>query len=195
MSAIGFSLIPVDFHQNVNAAGWIIMAFAGVISQAGYNVMQERYMERSNDYSIQNKFLLMFWSKLVEIIILISMCWLEIFIGYSQNPFQAFINSAKFFVSSAGHFFMLDGFILAYIISFTLAVYLNSISANYNMITVIISNPLAVLFFYIFRQFNNGLTYPLWIIILSLTFGISSVVFWLKGETVTEYLPLDFTIG
>ncbi len=166
------------------------MAFVGIICQAGYNVMQERYIERSGDFSAYNKFLLMFWSKSVELTTLVVFCWLELFIGYSKHPLTAFVDSVKLFVSGAGDFFMLEGFILAYIMSFSLAVYLNSISTNYNMITVIISNPLATLFFYFFSQFNNGIHYPIWVIICSLVLGFVSIILWLKGETITDYKKL-----
>ena len=190
-SAIGLCLIPINFHQNIHSIGWIIMAFIGIICQSGYNVMQERYIEKSNDHTILNKFLLMFWSKTIEIIFLILFCWLELLLGNSGHPINDFILSAKFFISNVKHFFLLEGFILAYLISFTLAVYLNSISTNYNMITVIISNPLTMLFFYIFHQFNNGIKYPLWIILLSLTFGICSVIMWLKGEKSNDYTSIN----
>lgn len=181
---IGISIllcsIPIATHFTTHNVIWIPLFLIGVISLSAYNVAQERYL--TEDASFGNKITLLFYSKLFEFGMIIGLSWLELFIGYEDNPIQVFKDSAIKFVTDFRAFLLLQGFILAYLFAFFLATYLNSISTNYNMFTIIIANPLIIIFFTIFKQFNTGIVYSLWIIIPAILLNIIGIVTWVKGE-------------
>lgn len=184
--SIVLCVIPVaaDFHARDII--WIIMFATGILCLSSYNVAQEKYLTDTRDSSINNKIGLIFYSKLVELLIIISFSWLELLIGNESNPIHAFEMSAIKYITNLKAFLFLEGFVLAYLVAFFLSVYLNSISSNYNMLTVVISNPLVAIFFTVFREFDTGIKYPLYIIIPAICLNIGSIMLWIKGERKKE---------
>lgn len=183
LTAIGLSTIPVDQGGDTKMIPWILLYAVGIIFLSLYNVLQEKYITETEDYSLQNKISLIFYSRLIQLIVVIAFSWLEIVIGYNKSPLDVFIESAKKFVHNGIAFGLLEGFVISYILSYIMCVYLNTISTNFTMITPIISNPIVVLFFTIFEEFNDGIVYPLWLIILCILLSLIGALLWLKGET------------
>jgi hypothetical protein len=175
-----------DISADPKSAIWIIMNFMGIISMAVYNVFQEKYLHMSADDSLQNRILMVFWAKIVESTILAAFWWLELFIGYA-GPRQAFIDSAILFSHDYRYLLVVEGFIIAYITAFVMYAYLNNYSSNYSMLTIIMANPITLLFFYFFHQFNTGITYPVYIIIPAIMLSALSVILWTRGEKNKNY--------
>jgi len=174
--------IPTYKTFNLTNIGWILCYLFGIICMSAYNVIQEKYIIDTKDNTFLNKITLVFYSRIAELMVIIAFCWLDIYLGYVDDGFQAFINSLYFFGTNYKYALLLELFILLFVLSYILSVYLNSISTNYNMLTPAIANPLVALFFTIFDQFNPGIKYPIWVIIITIVLSTLSIILWIRGE-------------
>lgn len=188
--SLGLSTIPLTSNWNYHSIIWIIVFTFGIIFQSTYNVLQERYMKKVDDDSFLNKVTLIFYTRVIEFIILLSFSWIEIYVGYQSNPIMAFFESFNRFLTDFVSMALLEGFVLAYLCSYLMSVYLNSISVNYNMLTPIISNPIVAMFYTIFKEYNNGIQYPIWLVLIILASSVAGLIVWIKGERNTNYLPI-----
>jgi hypothetical protein len=193
------SLIP--FFTNFTLMGffWIMLFLTGVIFRSAFSIMQEKYIMDTKEYTLLNKITIVFYSRIFQFLTMITFFWLEFLIGYSDKPADALVNSIDSFVNDGTAFFLLEFFVGSYLLNYIFAVYLNSISTNYNMISTIAVNPLTVTFFTIFPRFNPGIKYELYITIPGLFFSVLSVWLWLKGERKDteahdEYTPINSEI-
>ncbi len=98
--AIAMIVLPLGLNSESNQFQfwWILIILAGVIFQALYNVIQEKYFEKSTDFSIHNKINVVFWCKLFELLTIISLSWLELYIGYNNHPIKSFIDSVHLYL-------------------------------------------------------------------------------------------------
>lgn len=190
LTSLTISVIPFFRSFNVKQMIWIMIYITGICFQSGYNVMQEKYITETNDSSLFNKVRLIIFSQLVELVVIISCCWLDKYFGNTPDPLQSFCDSFVLLGTEYKFFLLFHSFILAYMISYILSINLNAISTNYNMITPAISNSLVALFFTIFAQFNIGIRYPFYIIIPCICLSITSIILWIKGERNTDYVPI-----
>jgi hypothetical protein len=188
--SLGFAAIPLTSDWHPDSIVWIGFFTIGIIFQSTYNVLQEKYIFETNDDSLLNKMTLIFYTRVVEFIVLICFFWLEYLLGYTNDPYAAFFDSILQFAMNIKAALLLEGFVLAYIGSYTLGTYLNSISSNYNMLTPLVSNPAVAVFFTVFSGFNNGIKYPLWVILCCMTFSVTGIIFWIIGEKNTGYVSL-----
>jgi len=191
--SVGFSTIPLDGSWDAKGAVWSLMYAAGIVFQSAYNVMQEKYITETGDYSLLNKITIIFGSRIVEILTLISLFWLDYFIGYGLNPFTAYFDSMKVFAFDYKAALLFEGFVLAYIIAYVMGIYLNTISSNYNMIVPAVANPLVAIFFTVFSYLNIGIQYPLWVVIPSICMSTAGMVLWILGEKqdTTQFVDRD----
>ena len=77
---------------------------------------------------------------------------------------------------------LITGFIMAYICVYYSAIYLNSKSANYSMLTLTLVSPTIITFFEIFPNLNTGIHYPLYIVITSIVLNLLSLFTWKYWE-------------
>lgn len=184
IGSIGVSTIPLysDNKFKVSSILWIVVYMLGVICMSTYNMLQEKYIVETGDDSFYNKIIIIFYARVVECIILLSFSWVEYFIGFTDNPVNAFFNSTELFGESATASLLLEGFVIAYLISFVLGIELNAISSNYNMLIPTIANPLVMIFFTIFGSLNHGIHYPIWVVCTCIALSTIGMILWVKGE-------------
>ncbi len=166
---------------------WILLYTVGIIFRGSFNVMQEKYLTETQDGSLRNKMTLLFYTRLIQLFIIIPSFSLEYIIGYDQEPLQEFMSSIGQFFTDGIAFLLLELFVISYIMIYGFSIYLNNISTNYNMITTAAINPSVAIFFVIFSKLNTGIHFPLAIIISSLICSVLSVIFWIIGEKKSEY--------
>jgi len=163
---------------------WIGLYLFSIFSRSFYNIMQERYLIKTADGSLLNKITLVFYTRFIQLFLVLTFFWLEFIIGYDNNPTVEFHDSFMEFFTNWKHFLLLQGFIGAYMLLYIFSVYLNSISTNYNMVAIIIINPAVAIFFTVFSSLNPGIKYPWYIVGPSLVCSILSVILWIFGEKV-----------
>lgn len=187
LTSVSFAIIPIISEWKMSSFGWIAVYFSGILCLSTYNVLQEKYTSEYDTSKLVDKIGIVFFGKIIELILILSLCWLEIFFGQNKYPYQSFVTSCEQFITNYKASLLLEGFIVAYMIAYMLAVYLNSINSNFNMISPVVSNPLVAIFFTVFSQYNNGIKYPIWIICCCVGCSIIGVVLWLFSEKISQY--------
>lgn len=180
------AVIPLFYHSTVMPSLWSIGYFCGVIFLSVTNILQEKYVMDTKDYSILNKVSLAFYINVFQIINIILLSWNEFFFGYSKDPIGAFKQSAYNFFTEPGKFFIIQLVIYDCLLLFFISIFLNVISTNYNMILTNLSNQSVAIFFGIFPQLNHGIKHSIELTVISLTMNVLSVFLWVKGETKEE---------
>jgi len=139
----------------------------------------------TDDKSIANISRLLTFTNITQLLVFIIFCWIELFLGNYNTLYGAsiaFYESLIIFITIFSKSFIIELFVIVSVMTYYFSAYLNTISTNYNMLLINIINQLVPIFFLIFPQFNNGIKYPFYIILLSLVFNISSVILWIYGE-------------
>lgn len=190
--SIGISVIPVVSQWYPMSIVWILIYILGTILRSGHNIMQEKYMGDTGDYTFLNKVRMIFYIRLTQFAVAVLFSWLDIFLGYSDNMAVAFVKSFDHFGSNSISCLLLEIFTGSYICMFMISVSLNAISTNYNMIATAIVNPSTAIFYTIFPSLNHGLQYPLYIVVPSLVLSILSVILWIKGQ---NHITTDIEAG
>ena len=198
--SVVLTVIPLKSHFNKSTAFWIFIFLLGMLCAALYSIYQEKYIMDTNDNSNKNKLVLIFWSRLLQTFMIASCYWVEYLMGYEDDPAQAFRDSAKRFATNYHDALLLEAGIIAYLLMYIVATYLNAISTNYNMIANAGVQPVVILFFTIFNNLNTGIQYPWYISVLCAIFGLTSIMLWMKGEAkvtidinkpLNHYVPLN----
>ena len=171
-------------YKNINAysLGWILLYLVAIILLSLDNTMQEKYIVETDDNSIINKVTFAFFTSLFQFLTLLSCFWIEYIFGYSNNPFESFINSTQSLINNISNFLILEAFIYDCLFLYVASIFLNSYSTNYNMMLTNLTNQSVALFFSIFPYLNNGIKAPLYILMPSLALNIISVTLWIYGE-------------
>lgn len=192
-ASLGISAIPLSDNWNNMTILWISLYLLGVASRSVYCVLQEKYMTDSQDASLNNKIVIMFYTRFVHMFVILPFFWLEYVIGYNDSPFHSLGDSFVVFFTKLKEAFILEGFIVSYLIFYIFSVYLNSMSSNYNMIASVAITPSVGIFFTIFDDLNPGIKYPIYIVIPGLVCSVGSIILWLIGEKVIreDYTELD----
>lgn len=194
--ALGISAIPIIMDSvskstSWNPIGivWILAFLIGIALTSLFNIYQEKYLTETGDGQILNKVTVVFISRLVQLICIGILFWIEYipYINYEGNPSTQFVESIQTFFSFKIEFWLMQIFIFAFLILYSLSVYLNSISTNYNMISMAATNPCIALFFTVFSFLNPGIKFPIYVTILSLLCSGVSILLWIKGETKVKY--------
>jgi hypothetical protein len=183
-ASLGISAIPLSDNWTNMTILWLSLYLLGVISRSIYCVFQEKYMTDSQDASLTNKIAIMFYTRFVHMFVILPFFWLEYVIGYNNSPIQSLGNSFLIFFTKIKEAFILEGFIVSYLIFYIFSVYLNSMSSNYNMIASVAITPSVGIFFTIFDDLNPGIKYPIYIVIPGLVCSVGSIILWLLGEKV-----------
>lgn len=177
------SSIPLFEHSKFDSFGWSIVYALGVVFRAIYSVLQELYFYQCQDDSLKNKISLGFYSLVIQLVTVLACFWVEpLFGNYHHSASRAFYKSFIDFVNFHPETFIFEAFIISYLIYYVASIQMNVISTNYTMITSIIVNPAVAFFFWIFPNLNNGINYPLSIILPSIAASLLSVILWFKGE-------------
>lgn len=158
---------------------WTLMYFTSTICGSAYAIYQEKYMTHEKNTN-RNKLNLMLTSESTQILILLTLFWLEYLIGYTNSPYIAFKHSFTHFLKPT-NFLLMELLILIYILNYIIGINLNTISTNYNMISITIVGPLTILFFKIFTEFDSTSTstYNTFTILIC---SITSTILWIMGE-------------
>lgn len=183
-ASLGISVIPLTDEWTNWTIFWIGLYLLGVSSRSVYCVLQEKYMMDTQDITLKNKITIMFYTRLVHLFVILPFFWLEYVIGYGNSPFTSLGNSFVTFFSKIKEAFILEGFILSYVVFYIFSVYLNSMSSNYNMIASVAITPSVGIFFTIFADLNPGVSYPIYIVIPGLVCSVASIILWLIGEKI-----------
>lgn len=189
--SVGISIVPlVNLESNSEFnIGWIFMYLGGISMYSLTNVLQEKYIRDSEDDNLDNKFHLAFVSSLFQFYSMLSLVWLDVYIGYTSNAELAYLNfksSLNLLGSDPKAFILFEVFVILWYLLFVIALFLNEISTNYTMILTNITNQSVALFFIMFPHLNNGISYPIYITLSSLGTSFLSVVFWIKAEKVNQ---------
>ncbi len=185
-ASIMCATIPTIQNGNFNNGNvaWIFVYICGIILLSLTNILQEKYTILTCN-TFENKIKLAFYSGFFQVITVTSLCWIDLYFGYSDNAndaFKNFTSSGIIFFTDLPKFFMIQLFVFDCLALFLLSIYLNTISTNYNMILTNLTNQSVALFFTIFPQFNNGIHVSPVFVIISLLFNIIAVVLWIRGE-------------
>lgn len=185
-ASIMCAVIPtVKNHAfSVNNVMWIILYMCGVILLSLTNILQEKYVMVTCD-TFENKIKLAFYAGFFQVLTVLLLCWLDLFLGYSDSAYYAFTNfteSGLVFFTDLPKFFMIQLFVFDCLALYLLSIYLNTISTNYNMILTNLTNQSVALFFTIFPQFNDGIHVSPVFVVVSLIFNVGAVILWVKGE-------------
>ena len=181
-ASIVLIIYPV-FESGSKNSFWIIMFAGGCICLSGFNLMQERAMLVTKDHSLINKLIILFYAGCIRLVLIVLSFWLEFLIGYHTEPMEPFISSFKLFIGPRfGEFLLLELFIAAYLMTCFMAISLNSISSNYNMLLSTAVMPLVSAFFILFPKLNPGMKYSIWIVALCLVLNCGCIFLWIKGE-------------
>jgi hypothetical protein len=163
----------------------------GVVFRSYFSILQEKYFVETQDGSIENKLSLTFYTRLVQLVVVLACCWLEWVVGYTDHPITAFGESFMAMWTQAIGAALLQGFIAAYLINYVLSIYLNAISTNYSMIISTAVTPALALFFVIIPSLNNGPKCSVAFVLPALACSITSAVLWILGEKKTGYQIID----
>jgi len=192
--SVTIACIPIFLNNNNTFhVGWIVLYLFGVVFLSLANILQEKYIIMTN-HSLLNKFRFAAIVSFVQVVTIILCCWIDLFFGYYGTPagaFNAFVNSIDVFFSDPYMTFLIELFVIDILALFIFSIYLNAISTNYNMILTNLTNQSVALFFLFFPELNHGLKYPLSVTMLSLTFNISSIILWVKGEKTIEEKSIE----
>ena len=154
---------------------WITVYFFGIIFLSLSNIFQEKYFMITDDKSIANISRLLTFTNITQLLVFIIFCWIELFLGNYNTLYGAsiaFYESLIIFITIFSKSFIIELFVIVSVMTYYFSAYLNTISTNYNMLLINIINQLVPIFFLIFPQFNNGIKFPFYIILLSLVFNI-----------------------
>ena len=189
----GYPLASDIEHVDLMSIIWSVVYLVGICILTWYNVSQEKYVRLTEtEYinttdreKLDNKIILSFFSRIPMLIIVICAFGVEyvLVLNNETSPLLRFNESFYEAFTQLKSGLILQGFVLTYFVLFFSAIYLNAISTSYHMILTVISNPAVALFFTIFPSLNPGIQYPLWVTISSLILSISSVLFWIAGES------------
>ena len=183
MVSLIISCIPViQSTFDTDTIKWICIYFIGILAGSFYNIMQEKYFITMPESSILDKLTLMTFVTISQLIILILLCWVEYFFGYTQRPIDAFVASIYTFTHNSIAIILLEIFIIFNIITHLVCLYAVQISANYTIIAITAAIPSIGVFFFIFPQFNEGIRYHWFEIFPCIICSIIAVALWLKGE-------------
>lgn len=170
------------YNEEKGLTMWIVVYLFAVLFLSVDNVLQERFVLTTKDYSVQNKISFAFYSGLCQLCTLILFCWVELVFGYSSNPIRTFETSAVNFVHNPYQLLFLHMFIYNCLVLYLISINLNAISTNYNMVLTNLTTGSVAIFFTIFPQLNNGIKYELHITLISLICNAIGVSLWIKGE-------------
>lgn len=181
IASVVVASIPFAYQFAVSNLLWILVYTIGIIFQSAYNVYQEKYMTESDDSSLLNKVMLVYYSRIIELLTIISFCWCEYLIN-GENIANVYGENVKIFFTDHIPMLLFEGFIIAYIFAYIMSVYLNNISTNYNMMIPAMANPIVCIFFTVFTQFNIGIKYPIWAIVVPIICSSTGIILWMFGE-------------
>lgn len=187
--SIGLAIIPLASDFSVKSIVWLIMFLISVICAALYSIFQEKYITDTNDRTLANKMVLIFWTRIIQLIIVSCCYWLEFVIGHSDHPGEEFRNSSRVFFSGTIDTLILECGIISYLLGYIVSTFLNAISTNYNMVASAGAQPVTILFFTIFPSLNNGVKYPWYISVSCAIAALISVILWMKGESKKPIVP------
>ena len=182
LGSIGLTFIPQTADFSPKSVLWISMFTASIIFAALYSIFQERYTIVTGDSSNANETVLIFWTRLIQNIIVASSYWCEYVIGHEHDPAHAFRQSVEQFLKNSADTMILELGIAVYLAAYIVSTYLNSVSTNYSMISSAGAEPIVILFFTIFSSLNTGVHYPWYISLSCVILSLASVYLWVKGE-------------
>ena len=187
--SIALAVVPIGSDFSGESALWLVMFILSVICASLYSIYQEKYFIETNDRTLANKMILIFWTRLIQLIIVAACYWTEFIIGHGDHPGDEFRNSSRIFFSGTIDTFILECGIIAYVLGYVASTFLNAISTNFNMIASAGAQPVTILFFTLFSSLNNGIEYPWYISVSCAVASIISVILWMKGESKKPPVP------
>lgn len=186
LGSIGLTFIPQREGFNIMSALWISMFMLSTVFAALYSIFQERYIVITKDSSNANETVLIFWTRLIQNIIVGSSYWCEYVIGHEHDPVEAFRESIHQFLDNSFDTTILELGILVYLLAYIASTYLNAISTNYSMISSAGAEPIVILFFTVFGKLNTGVHFPWYISLACVILSLGSVYLWIKGESKSD---------
>ncbi|BCS82851.1 putative ORFan [Cotonvirus japonicus] len=94
-----FCIIP--YTSNINKLYWAMSFMVYIILSSLSVITQELYLEKQSLYLLNNV-RLQLYNHVIQIIIIVCFCWIDKFIGFSNDSFELSINN---FLSSIKHVF------------------------------------------------------------------------------------------
>lgn len=192
LTSLALTLVPVfdaNDQDSLNSASapssvaiWSLLYCVGTLTRSLGNVAQEKYFQKVCEVSLLQKAINLASGRLVQCVCMGAFIWVDPFLGYTQDWRGAFEDSAQYSFSSPSAFFLIESFVLAYLLLSALGVSLNAISTNYNMVSAALVTPLSAAFFQIWPQWNPGLKYSWHMLSAILVCCLGSIVCWVKGE-------------
>jgi len=185
--SIVLSIIPMSSTWSIMSIVWTIIFACGIIFRSIFSILQEKYIVDTKDFTFHNKIILVFYSRIYQLITLLLFFWLEDIIGYKKSSLcDGIIQGFTAFSTNFWAFVLLESFVIVYVASFIANVYLNSISTNYNMISSSVGNNLTIIFFEVFPFLNKGISISIEYLIPCMIMNIISTILWIKGENIKK---------
>lgn len=161
---------------------WILLYAFGIACRGSYTVFQEKYFIQTNDSTLINKIKVLFYTNLVQLILIAPSYPLEYIMGNGNVSNIDFLNSTRTLFTDYKASMLFQGFTLSYFLFLGFTIYLTTISSNYVMIISVIITPAVTIFFTIFKDWTPEIIFPLYIIIPSLALSVLSALMWILGE-------------
>jgi len=181
-------------HQTFSALSimWICFALLGCFFGACYNILQERYLKTSNveltgKYEqLINYFSILFWTSLVQLIVMIICWWVDILpiIGYSK--YDTFLNHVgdafKCFFGGSGYKNPMFGilFSFGYILTYIAVAVINKDSGNFAIYIQAAQTPI-VSFIFMITGLGTEST-PVWSVIPAVFTVTTGIILWKTWE-------------
>jgi len=174
-----YELIIIGIHTGVL---WTLCYEIGVSFRGLYIVAQEKYFIDLDGIHFDDKIKLLFYTNIIQIPLVIPSVGFEYIFENSTTVNTDLLGSVEILFTDYKIFFLFHGFILSYFIFLGSTIWLNTYSSNYVAVTAVIITPAVTIFFQIFSNLVEEITYPLYIIIPSLLLSVCGTLLWIFGE-------------
>jgi uncharacterized membrane protein len=195
--SLSLSIVPLVSTFKVNNVGYIFLYLFGILFMCLLNVLTEKYLSLMPNQpttlidNFYDKFRVIMYQNLFSLIVILGFFWMEIVLGYTNQPWQTFVNDVNLFFSGNSLTLKIEVIIIAFVSMALCSASLSKISSKYTIITTLINNPIVLLFFLIFPSLNKGVEYPLYIVLICLFSSALSVTLWILGDSPSKEISND----
>lgn len=180
IASLVISSLPLYSEWHWMSILWISLYAFGVVSISFYNIMQEKSMIVEDRHDATHKLSIITYAAVLKFLFIIPLFPVEWL--FLDDPLSSALSDIEVFKTN---WMIVIGFCVTYTVTCILAVNLNSLSTNMNMISSTMVNIIVMTYYSIFPP-ANSVRYPLLIIIACMILNVHSIVFWHFGETRSE---------
>lgn len=170
-------MVYLSFVEYVNDyIPWLVLYMTTTICNVLFNSYQEMYTADMDNNDFMTNVMVVFFTRMFQVMILPIFAGLEYLIGYSDGMFR---ESLDLYMTNWEDCFLLQMFILSSVVYYLCSIHLNNISSNFNTYSIVVVNPIMILIMAIVygAEFNQ-----IWLSIPIIVMNVISIYLWIKGE-------------